>query len=68
MKKKIESPFRKLKILVVLPLVAMIFYAFALPDYQYGDDNSGKATDGKAITKAGWCLYYRGRDARIPRR
>ena len=32
MKKKIESPFRKLKILVVLPLVAMLFYAFAAPE------------------------------------
>ena len=33
MKKKIDSPFRKLKILVVLPLMAMVFYAFAKPEY-----------------------------------
>jgi TonB family protein len=35
MKKKIESPFRKLKLLVVLPLMALIFYAFAKPEYRY---------------------------------
>ncbi|MCK9412075.1 MAG: TonB family protein [Prolixibacteraceae bacterium] len=61
MKKKIESPFRKLKILVVLPLVAMIFYAFAVPDYQYGDDNSGKATDGKVINVEGQVLKSDGK-------
>ncbi|MEI7830375.1 MAG: TonB family protein [Prolixibacteraceae bacterium] len=35
MKKKIDSPFRKLKMLVVLPLVAMLFYAFAVPEYRF---------------------------------
>ena len=33
MKKKIDSPFRKLRMLLVLPLVAMVFYAFAEPKY-----------------------------------
>jgi len=33
MKKKIDSPFRKLRMLLVLPLVAMVFYAFAKPEY-----------------------------------
>ncbi len=33
MKKKIESPFRKLKMLMVLPLIALVFYAFAKPEY-----------------------------------
>ncbi len=33
MKKKIDSPFRKLKMLLVLPLVALVFYAFAEPVY-----------------------------------
>jgi len=33
MKKKIDSPFRKLKMLFVLPFVAMVFYAFAEPAY-----------------------------------
>jgi len=33
MKKKINSPLRKLKVLIVLPLVAIVFYAFAKPEY-----------------------------------
>jgi TonB family protein len=33
MKKSIDSPFRKLKMLLVLPLIAMVFYAFAKPEY-----------------------------------
>jgi len=33
MKKSIDSPFRKLKMLFVLPLIAMVFYAFAKPEY-----------------------------------
>ena len=33
MKKKIDSPFRKLKMLLVLPFVSMVFYAFAEPAY-----------------------------------
>jgi len=33
MKKKIYSPFRKLKLLMVLPLMAIVFYAFARPEY-----------------------------------
>jgi TonB family protein len=35
MKQKIESPFRKLKLLIVLPLIAGIFYTFAAPEYKY---------------------------------
>lgn len=38
MKKKIGSPFRKLKMLLVLPVAAMLFYAFAAPEYQYGSE------------------------------
>ena len=33
MKKSIDSPFRKLKMLLVLPLIATVFYAFAKPEY-----------------------------------
>ena len=33
MKKKIYSPFRKLRLLMVLPLIAFVFYAFARPEY-----------------------------------
>jgi TonB family protein len=53
MKKKIESPFRKLKILVVLPLVAMLFYAFAVPEYQYGSENSATAPQAKTMDVKG---------------
>ncbi len=56
MKKKIDSPFRKLKMLVVLPLVAMLFYAFAVPDYQYGTESSSVATQEKAIDVKGKVL------------
>ena len=34
MKKTISSPIRKLKLLLVLPLIAGVFYAFASPEYQ----------------------------------
>ncbi|MCE1199370.1 MAG: TonB family protein, partial [Marinilabiliales bacterium] len=52
MKKKIDSPMRKLKLLVVLPLMAMLFYAFAVPDYRYDQmatvaDPQGKGIDVK---------------------
>ena len=33
MKKRIDSPFRKLRLLIVLPLIAFVFYAFAKPEY-----------------------------------
>jgi len=33
MKKNIDSPFRKLKMLMVLPLITLVFYAFAKPEY-----------------------------------
>ena len=33
MKKSIHSPFRKLKLLLVIPLMALVFYAFAKPEY-----------------------------------
>ena len=33
MKKKINSPFRKLKVLLVLPIMVLVFYAFAKPEY-----------------------------------
>lgn len=43
MKQKIESPFRKLRLLMVFPLVAGIFYAFATPEYQFiQSGNSGQ--------------------------
>jgi len=35
MKQITYSPFRKLKILLVLPLIAGVFYAFATPEYKF---------------------------------
>jgi bla regulator protein blaR1 len=35
MDKIIFSPYRKLKLLVIIPVAAIIFYAFAIPEYQY---------------------------------
>ena len=35
MKKIISSPYRKLKVLFVLPVFAIVFYAFAEPEYNY---------------------------------
>jgi TonB family protein len=53
MKKEIDSPIRKLKMLVVLPLVAMLFYAFAVPDYQYDKDPAMVAPDSETIDVKG---------------
>ena len=43
MKNIISSPYRKMKILFILPVFAIVFYAFAKPDYQYNsqEDNQG---------------------------
>ena len=35
MKKIISSPYRKFKVLLVLPIFAIVFYAFATPEYHY---------------------------------
>ena len=48
MKKKIDSPFRKLRMLLVLPLVAIVFYAFGEPEYI--STVSSSSTDNKLIT------------------
>lgn len=37
MKKIITSPYRKLKVLLVLPVFALVFYAFAEPEYSYSE-------------------------------
>jgi len=54
MKKKIDSPFRKLRMLLVLPLVAMVFYAFAKPEYitptnAFPTDNVNVSVDGNVV-------------------
>ena len=40
MKQITYSPFRKLKLLLVLPLIAGVFYAFAAPEYKFVQANS----------------------------
>lgn len=39
MKQITYSPFRKLKLLLVLPLIAGVFYAFAAPEYKFVQAN-----------------------------
>ncbi|MFY9152797.1 MAG: TonB family protein [Prolixibacteraceae bacterium] len=51
MKHTIKSPFRKLKLLIVLPLIAVVFYAFAAPEYQFVQtENSMNIQEGKIMT------------------
>ena len=59
MKHTIKSPFRKLKLLIVLPMIAGVFYAFAAPEYQFVQaENSriiqeGKTVSGKVVDTEG---------------
>lgn len=39
MKKIITSPYRKLKVLLILPVFAILFYAFAEPEFMYPGQN-----------------------------
>ncbi len=39
MKKIVTSPYRRMKILIVLPLFAIVFYAFATPKFIYISDS-----------------------------
>ena len=63
MKQKTYSPIRKLKLLLVLPLIAGVFYAFATPEYKFvqsgGNNESvnlpqdGKLVKGNISNEAG---------------
>ncbi len=46
MKKKVSSPYRKMKILLVLPVFAIVFYAFATPEYHYLADSGTLVSSG----------------------
>lgn len=35
MKNKISSPYRKLRLLLILPVIAVVLYSFAKPEYKY---------------------------------
>jgi TonB family protein len=55
MKQTISSPIRKLKLLLVLPLIAGVFYAFSAPEYKFVQASSNSETqsqtnDGKTVT------------------
>jgi TonB family protein len=51
MKQTISSPLRKLKLLMVLPLIAGVFYAFAAPEYQFvQDENSNVVQESRIVT------------------
>jgi TonB family protein len=39
MKKIFSSPYRKLRVLAVLPIFLIVFYAFATPEYHYNKTN-----------------------------
>jgi len=54
MKKKINSPFRKLKVLLVLPIMVLVFYAFAKPEYispaqAFPTDKVNVSADGQKV-------------------
>ena len=56
MKKTIDSPFRKLKMLAVLPLAAFLFYAFSTPEYQFTEENSSISPEVTKIDVKGQVL------------
>jgi TonB-dependent SusC/RagA subfamily outer membrane receptor len=43
MKNIIKSPYRKLKILLILPVIALVLYSFAKPEYRYITTNGNRA-------------------------
>jgi TonB family protein len=51
MKNIISSPYRKLKILLILPVFVIILYAFARPDYKYkySDESSGNKSQSSGV-------------------
>lgn len=44
MKNIITSPYRKLKVLLVLPVFAVVFYSFAKPEYHYASSTGNPMT------------------------
>ena len=59
MKQTISSPIRKLKLLMVVPLIAGVFYAFAAPEYKFTQSENTnvvpkvKTISGKVIAEDG---------------
>ena len=52
MKKIVASPYRKIKILLVLPLFAIVFFAFAKPEYNYSSPPESMIQDQPVATVA----------------
>ena len=44
MKNKISSPYRKLRLFLILPVAALVLYAFAKPEYRFVEEGPGTAT------------------------
>lgn len=53
MKQTISSPIRKLRLLLVLPLIAGVFYAFAAPEYKFvqAEELAANATQNEKTIK-----------------
>ncbi|MBK7627221.1 MAG: TonB-dependent receptor plug domain-containing protein [Bacteroidales bacterium] len=53
MKNKISSPYRKLKLLLILPVIAVVLYSFAKPEYKYisYDETSSTASLSSQASK-----------------
>lgn len=45
MKQTISSPIRKLKLLLILPLIAGVFYSFATPEYKFATTQNEPAAE-----------------------
>jgi TonB family protein len=43
MKNIIKSPYRKMKVLLILPVFAIVLYSFAKPDYKYLNEKTGNS-------------------------
>lgn len=52
MEKMITSPYRKLKVLLILPVMATVFYAFATPKYEYIPVDSNSSLNELIIGEA----------------
>lgn len=52
MKNKLSSPYRKMKVLLVLPVIAVVLYSFAKPEYKYISNNESNGIAATISTQA----------------
>jgi len=50
MKNIITSPYRKMKVLLILPVFALVLFSFARPDYKYKNLNEGNSGPASATS------------------